>query len=458
MQVIDGLVYEHEEISVKYRERKPIGPSRHLVVVFSGFRPKGYPYDLGPASTSGIECHILWIQDDFDDGVCFYMRDASGYGISRAVNALIEAKLFENHINRSCCTLLGFSKGASAAIFFAYKYGYKNLVASAPRIYIGSGNLTNRPRVVQNMTGLASPENASFLDTIIPNLLVNASPPENIYLFSSLSDELHSTETGKHLTDFRRCRNFNYFECNTEFVAEHHDVTIFSLPIILSIVALLGKGLSPAFGEQVTGVPSLALGVSSELISLQRESMSLEQHGISFAVRGKTIAVRGAAFLRGYSAGRPIDVRSRIRLLDHSQTVVAEWNTKHVANRRNSGRFFSDVFCDYLYSGFECKVDFSDFERLPSGDYIFEIYLIQMKQESFAQMSAKLSGRRVIVVAENKYILSTFDGGIKLTKKRTDLALEQVPAGKPVKFSTFRMPFSRAARSVVRRVRAFSGL
>lgn len=458
MQVTDGLVYEHEEVSVKYRERKPIGPSRHLVVVFSGFRPKGYPYDLGPASTSGIACHILWIQDDFDDAVCFYMRDASGFGISRAVNALIEAKLLENHIDRSCCTLLGFSKGASAAIFFAYKYGYKNLVASAPRIYIGSGNLTSRPKVVENMTGLASSKNASYLDTIIPNLLLNASPPENIYLFSSLSDELHSTETGRHLVDFRRCINFNYFECNTEFVSEHHDVTIFSLPIILSIVALLGKGLSPAFGEQVTGVPSLTPRVSSELISLQRESRSLEQHGISFAARGKTIAIRGVALLRGYSAGRPIDVRSRIRLLDHSQSIVAEWNTKHVANRRNSGRFFSDVFCDYLYSGFECKIDISAFELIPSGDYFFEMHLIQMKQQASAPISAKLAGRRVIVVNANKYTLSSFNGGIKLTKERPDFALERVSAGKPVRFSSFRFPFSRTAKSVIRRVREFSSL
>lgn len=358
-------------LSVEYKYRAAREDNEHLVVVFSGFRPEKSPYDFDGQSSSYLKSSVLWIRDSFRGMMCYYIRSDRGFDVDLAVHELIEFVRSDLSLSRKQCTFVGFSKGASAALYHAVKYDYGNLVISAPRINLGQGNL-DRPYILEAMTESSSEAEILELDRIIPTALVNASKVTNIYLFSSEQDHLHSTETASVLTELRTFPNFNYVLTNSQLVRRHKDVTLYNIHLIVSLVQLLGDGITPKIGESRNGYKeyeSALVDSDHEPDDRQVEELRLTVDDLKFA--DNSMRIRGSAIFSGYSARTSSDYKVSLILSKNGLRQI--YPGKQSKNMRLSSKFYHEEFVDYSYAAFEINVHADILKNLGNGVYDLDL-------------------------------------------------------------------------------------
>ncbi|ANB09184.1 hypothetical protein SAM40697_5228 [Streptomyces ambofaciens] len=234
---------------VEYRFAHAKKGNRHLTVVFANLAaPDDYGWSTG--TLDDLRSNILWIRDRFDGGLTYYLCREMDFSVERSVIDLITKVVSALGLTPNDVTLWGSSKGASAALWFGLRYGFRNIVACVPQFRIGTFVREVYPKVGRSMLGEGLPEeNARVLDAILPDLLrAGASPEANIYLVSSPQDEQYRDQVEPFLDLLRRYPHFNYIHSESPFVREHNQVTLRNVPPLLGIAYLLVEGITPRLG------------------------------------------------------------------------------------------------------------------------------------------------------------------------------------------------------------------
>lgn len=163
-----------EGVTVKYRLRAASKDRRHLVVVFAGVSKGQHDfYGFDGRALDHVQGSVLWIKDSFDNSNAYYMCKGLVFGIERAVAALIDAVLSDLELGPEQCTLLGGSKGGSAALLFGLKYSYSNIVASVPQTRVGTYTREKLGDTFDFMAGGDHDLAEEYLNAYLPTLMSN---------------------------------------------------------------------------------------------------------------------------------------------------------------------------------------------------------------------------------------------------------------------------------------------
>lgn len=363
-------IFSRAGVDVIYKTQAGRQDRRHLVVVFSGFCPLG-KYNFDGTVANGCRFDILWIKDEFEGNNSYYMCRDMDFSIENIVIDLIQNELDRLDLKKSDCTLMGYSKGGTAALFYGLKYEFKNIIASGPQMHFGSFSREHFNSSFRHMTKTGTDVEVEYLDSIVPDTLRNNSDfQKNIYLISSRRDQFHESEIVPYLDIFRQFSNFNLLMTESDLVSEHKFLGAYNTPLILSLLYSLGEGLVPAYVENVNGGNRHQISVSSradyfndmrgyrhKVVTLDRERMS---NGRFFP--------EGVALMKGYEQS---DFGNKsIKLRFKSNDGIHEYPLGSYRDASFSTRFFDRYFCNYSGAGYK-SIDSKgvDLRGLPYGVY-----------------------------------------------------------------------------------------
>lgn len=336
---------------VEYKFRPAEGDARHLIVVFSGLgAPNGYHF--AGKSLMDLRANILWIRDDFDGNYSYYMCRNMDFGIESAVSGLIERTLARLSLGRNQVSLLGVSKGGSAALYYGLRYGYRNIVTVVPQFLIGS-YVYERPVTGRYMLGEMMPQqNIDALDGAIPNMLkAGGGQGHNVYLFTSEADEQYETEINPHLQLFWACENFNFIRTDSPMVRQHGEVSGYNMPLIAGVLSALTEGADPRIGFVENGKQQVNEADRQHYLNELRHSDGLIAVLKKQDIRGANILLSGHAFIPGESPYSH-DQTTKSLVLEGSgrqlEVPLATTEAKYLYSQ-----YFDRFSCDYPLGGFE---------------------------------------------------------------------------------------------------------
>lgn len=137
-----SAMVEPGRVPVKYLYLAPEQPSEHMVVVFSGFH--GRETERMPAlfnyvrTLVDVDVHRLFIVDDYDGLPCYYIGHNGMHDYESAVASLIFRMLSEHAVAPKNVVMGGSSKGGSAALYFAARYGFGHALPGGAQYRVGS--------------------------------------------------------------------------------------------------------------------------------------------------------------------------------------------------------------------------------------------------------------------------------------------------------------------------------
>lgn len=336
---------------VEYRFRAAAGDARHLIVVFSGLgAPNGYHFT--GKSLMDLRANILWIRDDFDSHYSYYMCRSMDFSIETSVAGLIERTLAGLGLGRHQVSLLGVSKGGSAALYYGLRYGYRNIVTVVPQFLIGS-YVHDRPATGQYMLGEAmASQDVAMLDDAIPGMLkARGGQGHNIYLFSSEADEQYETEISPHLQLFWACENFNFIRTDSPMVRQHGEVSGYNMPLIAGVLSALTEGADPRLGFVENGKQQVNEVDRQAFLHGLRATDTLTAVVRKQDIRGANILLSGDAFIPGHSPYAPATTTKSLVMESGSRKFefsLATTDAKYLYSQ-----YFDRYSCDYPDGGFE---------------------------------------------------------------------------------------------------------
>lgn len=339
--------FKHKDVIVEHIFEPAKQDRQHLLVIFSGF---SVDYEFRGATAEGCRSNILWIKDKFFGDYTYYLFCEKSHNIESAIIDLIDEYRLDLNLSKEQCTLMGFSKGGSAALYYALKYDFRNIIASCPQVKIGTYISTNWRRPTRHMLGEGYTElDITNLDGVIPNLLNSESVVnKNIYLISSPQDVQYKTEIEPYLDLFWRCKNFNFIFTKSTLAWQHNKVTRYNIPMILSIIHAHGEGVVPHFGQVSNGVNNYDIEKSKSVL-FEQSSM---KHVISMLHKVKFDEGRlypdGAAFIKGMECESYRKIKQTLLLIGFETYEIP---LGKVINEDLSYQYFDRVFCDYRAGG-----------------------------------------------------------------------------------------------------------
>ncbi|MFT4469788.1 hypothetical protein ACMX2H_07755 [Arthrobacter sulfonylureivorans] len=366
------LDFVHGGVLVQYKRRAAKLDRRHLIVMFAGVgRLDSYEFD-GRAS-SDSQAHWLWIKDKFDGQHVYYLCRNMDFSIEQAVLALIDAELERLGLSRNECTLAGFSKGGFSALYLGIKYGFGNILASAPQVYVGTHTRGNRPKIFAHLTGGGGQAELQELDRLLPDAVAADTQTEkNIYLFSSPRDQFHAAQIVPALPMFAKYPNFNYIETDSDLVNEHTDVTRYNVPLILATLYALAENVAPRYGTVRNGNPMEAQ-LGKDVLARQREAGTAVANLTGVRLAGAVLFPEGVGFLRGYPTEQWADVASSLVLAGDGRYEFVLGGNEDAGI---SFRYFQEAYCSYRLARFSSrKHQGIDLAGLPAGTYELRLKL-----------------------------------------------------------------------------------
>lgn len=377
------------DVPVKYKFKRGMQDRQHLLIIFSGFGwPKPVTYDFDGQALSNCRSNVLWIKDEFWDECTYYLCHRMDFSIEHAVISLIDSILNTLGLSRMQCTLLGGSKGGSAALYYGLKYDFKNIISSCPQFKVGSYALTGWPASAEHMQGSISQQNTDYLDSLIPELLYHDQQiNRNIYLISSPDDEQYEHEIKPFMSLFTKYTNFNFIFTRSALAWQHNKIYRYNIPIILSIIYAHGEGIYPRFGRVSNGVPASGWD-SSPRLAVQRQKKRPVGKLNKARIEGDIFFPEGVAFIRGYPCTEH-GALTRALLLQGDKRNYS-FNLGSVKNKEFSYEFCEDVYCDYSAAGF-ASINHSGFDlsHLPYGKYQLGININLDGEDLNANLFAK---------------------------------------------------------------------
>ncbi|MDA2312722.1 DUF6270 domain-containing protein [Bacillus cereus] len=159
---------------VKYVFQKADKPCNHLIIVFSGFHGReieGMPPVYNYVKTlDECQCNKLFILDDYDGKVSYYIGKNRDYALEAAVISLITYIANENMVPMGNIITCGSSKGGYAALYYAIKYSFGAAISGGPQTLMGDYlfNLSSFTRgIIEFIAGDCSKESVEFLNGLL---------------------------------------------------------------------------------------------------------------------------------------------------------------------------------------------------------------------------------------------------------------------------------------------------
>lgn len=359
---------------IGFRQQQAKSDRNHLVVVFSGFRKHG-TFDFGGGILDTFPSHIIWIDDTFSNNYSYYMLANGGEDISQDINEFILRKLQSLGLDKKHCTLAGFSKGGSAALYYGVKFGYQNIVTSVPQFNISKYVRDNWASECDAMFGGSDGTTYKKYENIISKIINDDEDVnKNIYLFTSPSDTQYETEIIPNLHLFERYANFNLVTSETPLVSQHNEVTRYNIPLILSVLNFLSEGIYPAFGKMVNGSESINApkNVDSILPNIEQQPTG---EITKISVSDSKLYIEGFGFFRNKSVSRYGEISYYLKLKSRQD----EFAVRLGQDKDNllSTRQFSGKYVDYSHAKFATMRHLGiDLKALPDGRYDIEVETI----------------------------------------------------------------------------------
>ncbi|WP_141742194.1 hypothetical protein [Corynebacterium sp. HMSC08D02] len=237
---------------LKYRYKPGKTDRRRILLVFSGFRPKG-TLDFQGRGFDPVREDIIWIYDEFgDNNANTYYAYLDGTNTpTRLVEEFVDVLTQYFNIPRSYIVATGFSKGGSAALYHTLKLNLGGCMVTVPQFKVGQYLKKNWPTCAEEVSG-GNQTIFDVMDKMLPDLIdTQALSKIPIIILTSENDHQYEQEIEPSLHSLRRMQNFSLIRVNSRHISEHIDVTPYSVPLVQAVLLLLLDGLNPHLGEQV---------------------------------------------------------------------------------------------------------------------------------------------------------------------------------------------------------------
>ncbi|MFE5603584.1 hypothetical protein ACFQ8O_30890 [Streptomyces coelicoflavus] len=403
----------HGKWPVEFQFRPARGDHRNLLVVFSSV---GSKYGFGNALDS-VQCNILRIRDHFDGAASYYVARDMDFSVSDSIQALIESFMERLGTSRDQVTLLGASKGGSAALYYGVKYGFKNIVASTPQYFLGSYSHGHGQLGDAVLGEGQSAGNVATMDAVMKDLLDGESDfDRNVYVVSSPGDYQYEQEVKHYLPALRRYENFNFLFVDSPTVRRHDEVVRQGLPSILSIVYALTEGAAPRWGDVRIGPdPEDPEKAGKYLAELRNEDTAVAVLARAAFVDDQA-RLSGHAFLPGVPREGGADEVKRLVLERQGETWAFPLeSTKEIRLYRD---YFDQYFCEYAEGGFSTGEGVT-FESLPLGT--FEASICVSSPDEKIERRTRLIAQKIVDIrrsmGDSELIVKGNKNGVKLTKR-----------------------------------------
>ncbi|MCU0816105.1 MAG: hypothetical protein MUF74_06410 [Cypionkella sp.] len=232
-------------IEITWRSKPARLDAAHLVVVFSGFGAQSeFTYDFIGA-LDHCPADVIWIKDSFHGRASYYSSGSNPDYVADAVNDFIEEKLNTLGLSKQMCTLLGASKGGSAALMYGLRYDYKNIIASVPQLRPGLYIQQYWPEIYKHILGPEESNDIEEFDLRIISCASKCAADKNIYLLTSEIDTQYLDQIHPYLDVFSRFENFNLVYVESQLVNAHNQITSYATPLILGLLNSLSMGFAP---------------------------------------------------------------------------------------------------------------------------------------------------------------------------------------------------------------------
>lgn len=294
MSLMQEQIFEASNgVLVKYKHKPAKYDYNHIIFVFSGFNNPlpGKRWDLNNIMKD-CPCDVIWISDDFEGMHSYYLCIDLDFKVENSVSEFIEYQKRMKSLGNDNITLTGFSKGATAALYYSLKMNISNVVLTVPQTKIGSyvdfeWKDAAKHIMGENYTSI----HMKYLDNIIPRMLKEDSNlAKNIYLLTSEEDIQFKEHIEPILKDLSRYSNFNIIKSHSLLVRQHRDVATHHTPILLGIYYALASEAVPRFndgevnffGNQkiLNSKPSLEAIVDLEVFRIENSRLFIEGVGI----------------------------------------------------------------------------------------------------------------------------------------------------------------------------------
>lgn len=361
--------FHDELVEITYKFRKSRYDRRFLIVIFSGFRPRGSKYDLDGKGMGTVHANILWIKDEYRDNHTYYIRSSSGYEFSRAINALINTTLLELGLDYEHCLLAGFSKGASGALYQCLKYNFPNLLITVPRMNIASSNARDRPELLKSLLNTVDDASIQELDSLLPGLLESdRNLSKNIYLITSEADPQYRHEIAPFIDLYEKYENFNIIRSASPLVRGHTDVTRYNLSTIYGIMMLFTDSIVPVIGRIYNGFDYFKSSKKQPTLNALNSNESPNGAISGISIKEGALDVAGHVVVRGIAL--EISDATRTRLVLRSESASKRIALDHHKNYVLNELYFENEYFDYSNGAFKTrKGGSSDLSDLPYGRY-----------------------------------------------------------------------------------------
>lgn len=309
---MNELEFEILGIKLKYKFKAQKYDCNHLIVVFSGFGSSSeFTYDFENLLQISY-ASVLWIKDDFDGHCCYYLCQNMNFIIEKSVISFINKKLSELQLTKKQCSVIGFSKGGSAALYYGIKYDFNNILITVPQTFIGSYVDKNWKVVAKHMMGENySSKQVEILNSLILDLLKSDKKKEkNIYLITSKKDIQYDTEIVPIKDELFKYYNMNFLLSESIFVRAHNQVTSHHAQFILGILFILTNNIAPHLGYKILeGKKQTEIKDQSHLPVVKIEFIKLVNN---------LFFIGGIALLRGIEFNEFTDVDYVLRFINVS--------------------------------------------------------------------------------------------------------------------------------------------
>lgn len=414
-------VYEHDGVAVRYKLRDAKQDRQHLVVVFAGVDPGKHDfYGFDGTALDNVKGAVLWIKDSFDGRNSYYMCAGMDFRIERAVSALINFTLNSLDLSPADCTLLGGSKGGSAALHLGLKYDYRNIVASVPQSRVGT---YTRQKLKDTFAYMAGPDGAAAeaaLDEYIPRLV--AAPrclDKNIYIISSEADPEFATHIQPLLDDFSQYENFNLLLTDSTLVTAHPEVTPYNIPFILSTLYALCDGLTPRFGLVRNGNGTRDRERAPTFFSRKHAKPELVGGFHWIQIKGDTLAFRAFAATLGEAAIEEPIVRPQLLAIRGAEKYFFELDA--MADKTLNAKLYRKYFCNYLWAGLKTPSDRGlSMQALPIGSFELAASFVSASGPHQAALTARNTQKATGIFAGHAYHIDVTPTRTRITKLSLD--------------------------------------
>lgn len=379
------------DIYYKFKKRKY--DCKHIIFVFSGFGGGNEgTYDFENAL---IDCpsHVVWIKDSFYGKPTYYLFHEMR-NIENSVSQFILAFLERCKLGIENSTFTGFSKGGTAALYYAMKLGCKNVVVTVPQFYVGDYVLKNWPAVAHHMMGNIDAKNV----TILNNILIDAVDKDkildrNIYLITSKADIQYSTEIEVNLHRFIKYKNFNLLLGCSLLINEHKQVTPYHVPLLLGIFYCLSQGATPYFGysemRSDETLPSVRTKFKPVAI-LKKASLKKE-----------LFFPEGISFIRGIPCPEYRDITVKMIMETSELSFAFSLGKQHLSDLTR--KVYDGEYINYDKGGF-CSPKYSGIDLSPLVVGVYSVYLQIKCGDYMAKTEVKVSKNiDGIVLCENDH-------------------------------------------------------